>query len=101
MQARIEQPESLTVVSELQADCFAGSWAQYAQQQQALDDGDLDEATTALLSAADVRGTPFTDPRAHGTAFERIRAFTDGYESGPSACSPARAEDWLVSTTVR
>jgi predicted metalloprotease len=97
MQARIPQRESLTVVSELQADCFAGSWARYAEQQQDLEAGDLDEATTAVLSGADVPGTPFTDPRAHGTGFERIRAFTDGYENGPPACSPARAEDWLVS----
>jgi predicted metalloprotease len=100
MQARIPQRETLTVVSELQADCFAGSWARFAEQQQDLDSGDLDEATTAVLSAADVPGTPFTDPRAHGTGFERIRAFTDGYEDGARACSPARADDWLV-TTVR
>ena len=100
MQARIPQRETLTVVTELQADCFAGSWARFAESQQDLEAGDLDEATTAVLSAADVPGTPFTDPRAHGTGFERIRAFTDGYENGPRACSPARADDWLV-TTVR
>jgi len=98
MQARIPQEEQLTVVSELQADCFAGSWSSYAEQQRDLEAGDLDEATYAVLSAADVPGTPFTDPRAHGTGFERIRAFSDGYEDGPRACSPARAEEWLVTT---
>ena len=98
MQARLPQQDLLTVVSELQADCFAGAWAQSAEEQGVLDDGDLDEATTAVLSGGDVPGTPFTDPRAHGTGFERIRAFADGYESGPRACSPARSEEWLVET---
>ena len=98
MQARLPQQERLTVLSELQADCFAGAWSRYAEEQRDLEAGDLDEATAAVLSAADVPGTPFTDPRAHGTGFERIRAFTDGYEAGPRACSPARGEEWLVRT---
>ncbi len=99
MQARLPQREQLTVLSELQADCFAGAWAGYVAQQGQLEAGDLDEATFAVLSARDVPGTPFTDPRAHGTGFERTRAFSDGYGDGPGACAPAPAEEWLVTTT--
>ena len=52
-----------------------------------------------MLGARDVPGTPFTDPRAHGTGFERTRAFSDGYGDGPGACAPAPAEEWLVTTS--
>ena len=99
VQARLPQRERLTVLSELQADCFAGAWARHVSEQGYLEAGDLDEATFAVLGARDVPGTPFTDPRAHGTGFERTRAFSDGYGDGPGACAPAPAEDWLVTTS--
>ena len=96
MQARLPQQEELGVLRELQADCFAGAWAAYLSQEGYLDPGDLDEATLAVFTARDVPGTAFTDPRAHGSGFERTRAFADGYESGPGRCAPAPAEDWIV-----
>ena len=98
MQARLARQESLTVLSELQADCFAGAWSRSVSEQGLLEAGDLDEATLAVFSARDLPGTDFTDPRAHGTGFERTRAFTDGYEDGPKACSPSNQE-WLVTTS--
>ena len=96
MQARIPRKERLTVLSELQADCFAGAWARAVSAQGMLEAGDLDEATLAVFSARDLPGTAFTDPRAHGTGFERTRAFSDGYSGGPGRCSPAPAQDWLI-----
>ena len=98
MQARLPEQEELGVLRELQADCFAGAWAAYLSQQRVLDPGDLDEATLAVFTARDVPGTPFTDPRAHGSGFERTRAFADGYESGAGRCAPAPAEDWIVDS---
>ncbi len=97
MQFRLPEQEQLGVLRELQADCFAGAWARDVQEQDLLDAGDLDEATLAVFSARDVAGTPFTDPRAHGTGFERTRAFADGYEGGVGSCYPAPAEDWIVA----
>ena len=99
MQARLPERERLTILSELQADCFAGSWSRHVQEQGQLSQGDLDEATLAVFSARDLPGTDFTDPAAHGTGFERTRAFADGYESGPGACYPAPEADWLVGNT--
>ncbi len=96
MQARLPRDEQLTVLSELQADCFAGSWSASVQQEGLLEAGDLDEATLAVFSARDLPGTPFTDPRAHGTGFERTIAFTDGYRDGARACYPAPAERWVI-----
>jgi uncharacterized protein len=101
MQARIPRKERLGVLVELQADCFAGAWARAVQEQKALSEGDLDEATLAVFSARDLPGTSFTDPAAHGTGFERTRAFTDGYEGGPGDCSPAPADEWLVGRAGR
>ncbi len=95
MQARLPQKERPGILNELQADCFAGAWARYVQDQGLLEAGDLDEATLAVFSARDLPGTDFTDPRAHGSGFERTRAFTDGYEGGPGPCYPARQE-WVV-----
>ena len=95
MQARLPQKERPGILNELQADCFAGAWARHVQDEGLLEAGDLDEATLAVFSARDVPGTDFTDPRAHGSGFERTRAFTDGYEGGPGPCYPARQE-WVV-----
>jgi predicted metalloprotease len=96
MQARLPRQEPRGVLNELQADCFAGAWARSVQEEGLLEAGDLDEATLAVFSARDVPGTPFTDPAAHGTGFERTRAFADGYEEGPTRCAPAPRGEWLV-----
>jgi predicted metalloprotease len=97
MQARLPEREQLGVLLELQADCFAGAWSRHVQDQGLLSAGDLDEATFAVFSARDVPGTEFTDPAAHGSGFERTRAFSDGYEGGPGTCFPAPGEDWIVT----
>ena len=101
MQARLPEREPLGVLNELQADCFAGAWAAHVAEQGLLEAGDLDEATLAVFTARDVPGTDFTDPRAHGSGFERTRAFADGYESGPRRCYPAPADDWVVQARQR
>ncbi|MFN8075632.1 MAG: neutral zinc metallopeptidase [Kineosporiaceae bacterium] len=97
MQVRLPRQEATGVLRELQADCFAGAWARDVAQKGLLEAGDLDEATLAVFAARDVPGTAWTDPRAHGSGFERTRAFGDGYESGPKACYPAPADSWLIS----
>lgn len=97
MQARLPEQDALPVILELQADCFAGAWARYVQDEAELEEGDLDEATLAVFTARDVPGTEFTDPAAHGSGFERTRAFSDGYEDGPTACYPAPEADWVIA----
>lgn len=57
----------------------------------------LDEATLAVFTARDVPGTPWTDPAAHGSGFERTRAFGDGFEAGAKSCDPAPADDWVIA----
>jgi hypothetical protein len=96
MQTRLPRQETVGVLRELQADCFAGAWAQWVSEQKLLAAGDLDEATLAVFSARDLPGTPWTDPAAHGSGFERTRAFGDGFESGAESCYPAPREEWVL-----
>jgi uncharacterized protein len=97
MQARLPKPETTGVLRELQADCFAGAWSRAMSERKLLDPGDLDEATLAVFAARDVPGTPWTDPRAHGSGFQRTRAFGDGFEGDVGECYPAPADRWVLS----
>jgi predicted metalloprotease len=84
-----------TMAFELQADCYAGTWAQSAYQENRLEDGDVQEALGAALAVGDF---DTADPGHHGTPEEREQAWNSGFESGdPSSCSeylaPAAASD--------
>jgi predicted metalloprotease len=79
----------VSVEVELQADCFAGVWAQRANQaSKILEPGDLEEGLTAASSVGDdtlqkrERGTVVPDSFTHGTSAQRIRWFKRGYASG-------------------
>jgi predicted metalloprotease len=70
-----------TIQSELQADCFAGAWSKWAEVvDKILEPGDIDEAIAAMFEFKDVVGRPWFDPKAHGTAQQRIRSFNQGYD---------------------
>jgi uncharacterized protein len=70
---------------ELQADCYAGSWARSAYDEQRVDRGDLDEALNAALAVGDFE---YDQPGHHGTPEQRRSAWMSGFESGdPSACT--------------
>jgi predicted metalloprotease len=84
-----------TIMTELQADCFAGSWAAEVDlgnsENLILDPGDLEEAMAGFLLFRDPPGTSPNDPQAHGSAFDRFNAFQDGFFNGATTC--ARYED--------
>jgi predicted metalloprotease len=82
---------SLSVRQELQADCFAGVWANSAASD--LEAGDIDEALSAASAVGDDRIQAMTsgriDPESwtHGSAEQRTGWFTTGYQSGnPDDC---------------
>ena len=69
---------------ELQADCFAGTWANSVYEQGLLQPGDLEEATNAALAVGDF---DVGNAQHHGTPEERRAALLDGFRSGdPSSC---------------
>ncbi|MDA0182928.1 neutral zinc metallopeptidase [Solirubrobacter phytolaccae] len=74
-----------TSAFELQADCYAGTWAKSAYDENRLEDGDVQEALDAALAVGDFDAG---NPGHHGTPEEREQAWSTGFESGdPSACS--------------
>jgi predicted metalloprotease len=88
-----------TVTSEQQADCFAGAWAKHAQDDKVFDlsSGDLDSALAGILDLRDQPGAfDVTDPRAHGSGFDRVSAFQDGYDNGLEKCKAYRDDDPMV-----
>jgi predicted metalloprotease len=84
----------LSVKLELQADCFAGIWAQNTQQRGLLEPGDIDSALGAAAAVGDDRlqkqatGHVSPDSFTHGTSEQRVSWFRRGFDSGQiSACN--------------
>jgi uncharacterized protein len=70
------------VQDELQADCFAGVYAQDAMSRKLLDPSDIPEATAQSY----VSGDNNFDLNSHGTPQQRVKAFQIGYVKGFQAC---------------
>lgn len=83
--------EGPTILTELQADCFAGAWTADVEAGNSdyfeLTLADLDKAVAGFLELRDGVGTAAEDPAAHGTGFDRIGAFVEGYEQGIDRCA--------------
>jgi predicted metalloprotease len=90
----VEGADGPLVRQELQADCFAGLWANRAQQRHDwLESGDLEEALRTATAIGDDtlqrqgQGTVVPDSFTHGSAEQRVRWFRTGFETGDySAC---------------
>lgn len=86
--ARLQGEQGASVRLELQADCYAGIWANSTEQRQLLEAGDLEGALQAAASIGDDRlqreatGTVQPEKWTHGSAQERARWFKRGYELG-------------------
>jgi uncharacterized protein len=88
-----EEANAYSVRVELQADCYAGVWANYAGQQNLLESGDVEEALNAANQIGDdtlqKRMQGFAVPKTfnHGTSEQRKAWFERGYRSGnPGDC---------------
>ena len=87
------EANALSVRTELQADCFAGIWANRTEKTGMLEAGDIDEALTAATAIGDDtlqkqgQGYVVPDSFTHGTSEQRATWFKRGYEQGKlNAC---------------
>ncbi|SDF18474.1 neutral zinc metallopeptidase [Dyella sp. 333MFSha] len=87
--AAMEGANGLSVRQELQADCFAGVWANRSnQRQQWLQPGDVESAINAASAIGDdtlqeqSQGRVVPDSFTHGTSAQRVKWFRTGLESG-------------------
>ena len=87
-----------TVTKELQADCFAGAWSKHAKDDGVFDitAADLDTALAGILELRDTPGTIHIDPDAHGSGFDRVSAFQDGFDNGLGKCKDYRDDEPMV-----
>lgn len=79
----------LSVMQELQADCFAGIWGYYAgHTRRILEEGDIEEALNAASAIGDdrlqrqARGYITPESFTHGSSAQRVRWFRRGIEHG-------------------
>ncbi len=81
----------LTIVSELQADCLAGAWTGRIEREESdllrLEPGDLEEGMAGFLLIGDQIGTAPGGANAHGSSFDRLTAFFDGFNDGTTKCA--------------
>ena len=79
------------VITELQADCFAGSWiADVVDGGSADFEADIDELDLAVAGQIEIRDAPGSDPNdpsAHGSGFDRVSSLSDGVFDGASSCA--------------
>ncbi len=79
---------ALTVRLELQADYYAGAWANYVEGQGLLEVGDIEEAMNAAYAVGDdtlqeaAYGTTVPDSFTHGTSEQRQKWFMRGFQYG-------------------
>ncbi len=95
MRGQVSESEynKLSVKLELQADFYAGIYANYIKNlqqdgQSVLEEGDIEEALTAASAIGDDRlqkqsqGHVVPDSFTHGTSAQRMKWFKKGYETG-------------------
>ena len=93
-QSQVQQ-NATSVKLELQADCFAGVWAQHSQESKNwLDPGDIDSAMNAAQKIGDdtlqksAGRAVVPDSFTHGTSAQRQHWFMQGYQTGSvKACN--------------
>jgi uncharacterized protein len=93
-QAGEREDNALSVMTELQADCFAGVWGYHADKNRhLLEAGDIEEGLNAAAAIGDDRlqrqaqGYVVPESFTHGSSAQRVRWFQQGLDSGdPGRC---------------
>jgi predicted metalloprotease len=90
VQGRVGYPTPQSIAIETQADCFAGAWTAWVAGGEAAHNtiraAELDEVLRGYLLLRDPVGTGTREQEAHGSYFDRVSAFQEGFDDGPVSC---------------
>lgn len=94
MRAKILEKDLPTVVTEQQADCFAGAWSAHVARGESrlitFTDAEVKAGLVAMVYVRDpldpIAGEPVFQQGGHGTAFDRVGAFQHGFINGAEGC---------------
>ncbi|MGY2084660.1 neutral zinc metallopeptidase [Blastococcus sp. SYSU DS0539] len=90
-----------SIQDETQADCLAGAWTRWVadggSRHVSLRRPELDDVIRGFLLLRDDVGSDPDDVEAHGSFFDRVSAFYDGFGSGPGTCRDAFGADRLFT----
>lgn len=80
-----------SIYTEQQADCYAGAWVGQSYNGESpllrLGDADIRTSLLALLEVRDPVGISQLSEGGHGSAFDRVGAFEEGFVNGPARCA--------------
>lgn len=90
-----DQANTISIKTELQADCFAGVWAHSLAQDRIIQQGEIQEALDQAAAVGDdriqqkVEGQINPETWTHGSSQQRVNWFSKGFTTGdPAQCSP-------------
>lgn len=101
VQARTGDFDESVIMKEQQADCFAGAWTAHVAANAgsliSFDEVDIRAGLIAMIQIRDpVEAGGLANPEAHGTGFDRVGAFQDGFVGGIARCATFFDEDRLA-----
>ena len=101
VQSRTGDFDESVILKEQQADCFAGAWAAHVAGGSGslvrFDEADIRTGLIAMLQIRDpVEAGGLSNPEAHGTGFDRVGAFQDGFIGGIARCATFFDEDRMA-----
>ncbi len=101
IQGRESPPSRLSIVYETQADCFAGAWTGWVAKDNAehffIRAAELDDVLRGYLLLRDAPGSGPMDDGAHGSYFDRVSSFQEGFEDGAQACKDNYTDDRIFT----
>jgi predicted metalloprotease len=92
------------IQDETQADCFAGAWTAWVAAGEAehvsIRTPELDDVIRGFLLLRDDVGSDPDDVQAHGSYFDRVSAFYEGFDGGLEPCRDAFGPDRLFTAAA-
>jgi predicted metalloprotease len=93
-----------SIQDETQADCLAGAWTGWVAAGEAghvsLRTPELDDVIRGFLLLRDDVGSDPNDTQAHGSYFDRVSAFYEGFDGGVGPCRDDFGEDRLFTAAT-